>query len=109
MTTGKTSEEASWTPTDTLTDWCVRRDNGGNPFLAPELCTPYLTGKSEKRGGKRVSTNTIDAVNGRLVRTKSGSVYRLGRIMPSYRAWMREQGWEYDPKQPIKMSGKRAA
>ena len=96
-----------WTPTDTLTDWWVRRSEG-NGYTAPELCAPYLGGTSDKRG-KCITTSYIDAVNGRLVRTKSGSVYRLGRVHPKYRAWLREQGWAYNAKQPIILRGKRAA
>lgn len=90
---------SSWQVTDTLTDWWVKRETDG--YRAPELCPPYLGGKSAKRNGKNVTTSTVVEVNGRLVRTSSGSVYRLGRIHPEYRAWLRKQGIEYNAEQPI--------
>jgi hypothetical protein len=87
-----------------LQDWFVRFDRH-DPFAAPEVNPTCLagtvTGHPRKRDGQRVVTSYIVAAEGRIVTTRSGTRYRLGRIDRAYRRWLRKQGREYNPKQPV--------
>jgi hypothetical protein len=70
-------------------------------YLAPELHDHvHLVGLID---GKRKSTSRVVATNGRRVTTKSGSIYRLGRIRREYRQWIAEHGLKYDARQPVKV------
>ena len=72
----------------------------GRPYLAPELHDHFhLAGLI---GGKSKLTSRVVASSGRVVTTKSGSKYILGRIAPQYRRWMRQRGMKYDARRPVK-------
>lgn len=81
----------------------------GQEYTAPEMASKVLVGKvyghPRKADGKVVRTSGIVAAQGREVKTSSGTTYRLGAIDPKYRQWMRDNGIEYNPKQPIKVRG----
>lgn len=89
----------------TLHDWCVRLDGDG--YKAPEQCEKYLEGhvfgspNPSFEDGDHITTSHLDHATGRIVTTRSGSRYRLGRIEPAYRAWLRKQGIPYDPRHPM--------
>lgn len=71
------------------------------PYDAPEIQDHFhLLGTIN---GKEKLTTRVVRTDGRLVTTKSGSVYRLGRVRPEYRAWVKEKGLNYDPAQPVKV------
>ncbi len=78
----------------------------GNPFQAPEVRALVVTGTTEndpRRPGKTpITTSRVVEVNGREFKTRSGTLYRLGRIDPKFRAWLRKEGRQYDPREPIK-------
>jgi hypothetical protein len=78
-----------------LQDWAVRSGGPGARFLAPEVAPVRLeggvTGHPRKSEGKRVVT------------TRSGTKYRLGRIQRGYRRWLTKKGLAYNPRQPIKV------
>ena len=79
----------------------------GDPFMAPEirpLAVQGVTENDHRRPGKTsIRTSAVVDVSGRTFTTNSGTVYRLGRIDPKFRAWLRKEGREYDPKRPIKV------
>lgn len=84
-----------------------------NPFRAPEngagliLTGRVAPGADPRRPeGSTISTSPIVAVEGRVVTTKSGTRYRLGRIAPAFRRWMREQGIAWDSREPIKIGSR---
>jgi len=81
--------------------WSMR----GDPYTAPELNPMRLQGvvygHSRKPDGKRVTTSHIVAVQGRCVKTNSGTVYRLGTVEPAYRAFLREHRPNWDWRKPI--------
>lgn len=87
-------------------DWstCSGSDN---PYLAPEVAGVAIQGRAfgmpDHKEGGGIRTSRIVTVEGRVVTTRSGSKYRLGRISPEFRKWLREQGREYDPRNPIKV------
>lgn len=89
-----------------LEQWSVYLD----PFKAPESCDKRLVGRvyghKRHKDGKMVTTSRFVAASGRVVTTASGTVYRLGRICPKYRAWLRENGIPYDSKRPVRVKGK---
>lgn len=74
-------------------------------YAAPELSRLRLLGvvadESNKRNGKRIQTSAVTKIDGRVITTASGSVYELGEVDPAYLAWIREQGREFNPEQPI--------
>lgn len=79
----------------------------GNPWLAPE-CMPNVLcgnvyGHSRFEDGSHVETSTIMEVRGRIVKTYSGSEYRLvGTPKKEFRAWLREKGIPYNGKNPLR-------
>lgn len=96
-----------------LRNWAVQSDNC---FLAPECQTKYLCGniygRNEPRpfdgkifdDGKLVYTSRIVTVEGRFITTSSGSVYELeGPPHVDYVMWCKENGFEIDPENPIKI------
>lgn len=87
-------------PARLINDWrvmlCPHR-----PFQAPEAQDHFhLLGRI---GNKTKLTSRVVSTVGRLVTTKSGSVYRLGRIQPEYREWIAKRGLKYDARQPVKV------
>jgi hypothetical protein len=74
--------------------------------MAPEQSYHVLAGEvyghPKKADGSLVKTSAIEKIDGRIITTESGSVYRLGRISRKYRRWLRKEGIEYDRKNPIK-------
>ena len=86
-----------------LSNWSVR----ANPYAPPEsratrLCG-IVSGHPEIDDGDAVTTSRITAARGRVITTRSGTEYRLGRIDPKYRQHLRETGYEYDPREPVKI------
>ena len=49
-----------------------------------------------------IQTSSICKIDGKLVHTSNGSIYELGEPAAEYLVWMKEQGIQYDPEQPIK-------
>ena len=86
-----------------LQDWAIK----GSPFDAPELGKQYLSGDvynhTTRPDGEGVVTSRIVKVEGRFIHTRSGSVYRLGRVERGYRRWMKKEGLDYDRKEPVKL------
>ena len=52
--------------------------------------------------GRHIVTSYIVDVEGREVKTKSGSTYRLGKIDPNYRKWLKTDRPNWDWRNPIK-------
>lgn len=92
-----------------LKNWSVVQSPNGDPYLPPEMFGIYLAGEIYGRGGrfvdgKKVWTSRVVSVNGRMITTKSGSVYELvGDPEPEYLAFLKEIDKEYDPINPIKV------
>jgi hypothetical protein len=86
----------------TLQRWSIIAD----PYRAPECQQHYLQGRvyghPEREDGERISTSCIIGAEGRVIECRSRK-YKLGRIHPDYRQWLRENEIEYDPKQPVKV------
>jgi hypothetical protein len=88
--------------TKVISDWSVERC-GRQQFTAPEaLDHLHLGGIVAGRNGRVLTTRIIFA-DGRLVTTRSGTVYRLGRPSPAFMRWLREKGIKYDPETPVKV------
>jgi len=92
-----------------LKNWAVVQSPNTDPYLPPEAFGIYLGGEIYGRGGrfvdgKRVVTSRVVSVNGRMITTKSGSVYELvGDPEPGYLDYLKEIGKEYDPINPIRV------
>jgi hypothetical protein len=83
-----------------LQDWSVYRD----PYHPPEVPSRLkgrVFGHHRKPDGEWVMTSSIEDATGRLVTTSSGTVYQLGCIERGYRKWLRDNGYDYDPKRPV--------
>ena len=90
--------------------WSCTRGNA-DPYRVPEqeagvvrlhgivTCHPY------KEDGHEVTTTRVVEVKGRVITTRSGTVYRLGKIHPTYRRWLKMAGIPYDPQCPIVVRG----
>lgn len=57
---------------------------------------------SGPKEGKYVVTSEIADIHGRTVTTASGTRYLLGTIENEYLQWMKEHGYTYNEKEPIK-------
>ena len=74
--------------------------DNSNPYAAPEI-SKCLRGFRDNET-KQVVTSPIVEVNGNIVTTYSGSTYMLEDIDPEYLQWLKDRGYKYDPKYPIK-------
>ena len=85
----------------------VRLDNwsvcsaGRIRYTPPELQVKALQGNAfghpRFEDGKHVVTSSPFSIKGRIVTTYSGSVYKLGKIDPEYRKWLKKNvpGWNW--------------
>jgi hypothetical protein len=87
------------TPTYHLENWSVR--TGGDAFTPPERVLRCLVG-FRVEDSEEIITSPIDSVDGRSVRTMSGSVYILGAPDPAWLRWMLDNGVPYDDERPIR-------
>jgi hypothetical protein len=87
-----------------LDHWSVK----ANLYQPPEVRSVYLSGIVSGHpnfdDGERISTSRIVAAAGRVVTTRSGRQYHLGRIEPGYRKYLRDNDITYNPKQPVKVT-----
>lgn len=94
----------------TLQNWSVREGTPHyyDPWLAPEQREQggdylYIVADYPPKEGEQIRTSRLVSSEGRVVTTKSGSRYKLGRVCPRYRKWLTDQGLEYDRRQPVKL------
>jgi hypothetical protein len=86
-----------------------------DPYFAPERQRIHVVGNLRQdygenshydgrpfRQGDGIRTSAVVKTEGRKIFTVSGSCYQLGKIDPGYRKFLREQGIEYDPRNPVK-------
>ena len=70
----------------TLQDWAIV--SNATPYTAPECITQSLHGRvyghAKFADGETVRTSYIVGKRGHLVVTKSGSLYKLGRVSKKY-------------------------
>lgn len=89
-----------------INNWSTTR-GGGSPYDAPELSELRLQGVviGHPRGcdGRNVLTSPIVDIDGRVITTRSGTVYSLGRPDQKWLHWLRKSGRIYDPTSPIKV------
>lgn len=77
------------------------------PYDAPETCPVAISGRvppgadPRKPEGSPITTSPIAAIEGRIVTTRSGTRYLLGRIDKGFRAWLREHRPEWNHREPI--------
>ena len=77
-----------------------------NPYTAPELIGVCLHGYVENHprlGNAFVCTSEITEVEGRYVKTRSDTVYKLGNIDQKYRKLLKQIRPDWDYKKPIKI------
>lgn len=81
-------------------------DSSTDPFLPPEAIGICLCGKvyghPNKPDGSKVKTSRIKLVQGKLVQTLNTN-YCLGEPDPEFIKWMKMEGLEYNPDEPIKI------
>lgn len=86
-----------------LDNWSVK--GNASPYTAPEcysLClTGTVTGHPRFADGDVIRTSSIKDAKGRFVHTNSGSIYKLGKINPKYRAWLKKNRSDWNHKIPI--------
>jgi len=54
--------------------------------------------------GERILTGWLAGVNGRVVTTVGGTVYRLGDVSPDFVRWMHDASLPFDPEAPLRLS-----
>ena len=89
-----------------LRNWACER-LPGNGFDAPESRPLVLHGEvyghPKRTDGMRVTTSPAVGVEGRVVRTASGSEYRLEEPSPEYMAWLTANKIPFDAEHPIRL------
>lgn len=88
-----------------LRNWWVEHCQA-QAFQPPELRDHFhLAGTvtSHHGGARTILTGRVMSTAGRLVTTRSGSVYELGEPSPAYLDWLREHGKTLDEAQPVKV------
>lgn len=89
-----------------LRNWSAKHCDG-QAFEAPEIRDHFhLVGNVDGReDDDPVFTSLVVKAEGRLVTTRSGSVYELGKPDHEYLAWLAEHGKTIDLDQPVKVAG----
>ena len=91
-----------------LEDWSTGFISN-DPYLAPEqkaICLQgMVTGHPRREGKHGIRTSSVAGVKGRIIATRSGSVYRLGKIDPTFRKWLKKHRPNWDWRNPVKMLG----
>jgi len=76
-------------------------------YESPELQRKVLAGRVYNnphfKDGEKIYTSRPLVAKGRIIKTLSGSVYRLGEPDPEYLEWMKENYPNFDPENPIKI------
>jgi hypothetical protein len=89
-----------------IDNWSVCCDNF-DPYMAPEQIISSLHGTVYNHplhtNGKEICTTSIKEVNGRMVTTKSGTVYVLGKIDKNYRKFLKKHYPHWNYKKPISL------
>lgn len=88
--------------TYSLHRWSIT-DEG--PWVAPEAQRIHLHGYRDQ-DPRAVRTSYVVEVNGREVKTYSGSIYILEDISPEYLQFLEDTGDVYDPENPIRKQKK---
>jgi len=89
-----------------LENWSVG-NRVSSPYLPPELGYHYLQGNvygnPKFTEGEYVNTSAIVSSEGRIVTTKSGSKYELGKIESEYAEYLKKTNYPLDDENPIKV------
>ncbi len=92
----------------TINSWTIR-PGSNNPYDSPEIAGIRITGIVKNHltrpDGDYIATSPVASATGRVVTTRSGSIYHLGTISPTYRAYLRETRPQWDWRNPITMPG----
>jgi hypothetical protein len=84
----------------TIEDWSTTSANA-DPYCAPERAGICIQGSL---GENWIRTSRVVKVEGRVVTTKSGSTYHLGKVSDDFLAYLKKEGREApDPENPIKV------
>ena len=77
-------------------------------WLAPEVQRLHLAGtvynhsdSDRHPDGKEIRTSYIVEAKGRIVKTVSGSVYKLGKIDPEFRKFLKKERPDWDWRNPV--------
>jgi len=85
-----------------IKNWFMSTDNS-NRYLAPEMRERVICGEID---GENVMIRKISHTEGRVIHLKNGDKYVLGQIEAGYRKYISDNGWSYDPKNPVKIVSK---
>jgi hypothetical protein len=90
--------------------WAVIVTPGRGMFDGGSAIAGNVYGHPDTRhpDGKGIVTSRVVSFEGRVVTTRSGSRYRLGRIEPKYRRWLRKARPDWDWRQPLRVIKKPA-
>ncbi len=67
--------------------------------MAPEIRGITICGDY---GGQCIRTSLVESVDGKIVKTRSGSTYQLGTVKPQFLDYLKECGYKFDPENPIR-------
>ena len=88
----------------TLTCWSVCLASESD-YAAPELAgyalTGIVSGHSKKPDGLLVKTSRIVSVDGRTVTTQNSTYQLVGEPTQRWLTWLAENGYEFDPENPV--------
>lgn len=89
-----------------LDNWSVcfaPRDRYTPPEMSQKSLQGNAFGHPKHDDGKHIATSLPVKVDGRIVTTCSGSVYKLGRIDPKYRQWLKENFPNWNWRKPLSL------
>ena len=88
----------------TINNWSIIV-NPGSPYIAPEMRGIRVCGNVKNHtifnDGDDIRTSPIENAYYRIIHTFSGNIYRLGKIDPKYRKWLKKNRPNWDWRQPI--------
>jgi hypothetical protein len=78
-----------------------------DPWQPPEMQSIAIRGKiynhPNYEDGHEIITSSIASANGKIITTKSGSIYQLGKINKEFVKWMEDNKISFDPENPVTM------
>ena len=87
-----------------IRNWWVT--SAGSPYTPPEcrqvVVKGEVIGHPSRPAGERVVV-PVDVEDGRAALVLDGVRLALGAPLPDYLAWLRENGYEMDPADPIRV------
>ena len=84
-----------------LENWAIYGDVYDDPKMGMYMLAGDVYEDPKRPDGTRIQTTRVVKVDGRIIATQSGSIYRLGEVESGYRDYLRRHRPKWDPENPV--------